>query len=263
MPIMISNLKALGLALVAVFAFGVVATSGASASWFETGATPAVITAGEDRFGAVFGTASSTLKIECRETFGGTVGELSPAKITVHPTYILCKEVAGLKVSVDTEGCDYVLYAETTKHLKTEGGIEETDAPVEIECTKTTIEGKEVQDHIKITFKSGLTTVCTLTITSLNSKLHGVIYDNEGSGSFSDIKVTPTVDKIKYTAPGIGCAIGGLKSSGEDGFLTKNEALEGNRGITATGFHDENISGPEPHQDQFIEGSQVRLQWVK
>jgi hypothetical protein len=259
---MTRNLKALGLALLAVFAFGAVAAAAASASSFGSEKEKTVITAGEDKAGAEFGTKTSTLKITCNETINGTVIGATATKITAHPTYFECKDVSGLKVSVDTEGCDYILYAETTKHPKTkvEEG-EETDAPVEIECTKTEPKpGEIVQDHIKITFKSGATTVCTITITSINEKLHGVTYDNEGSGTTRDIKVTPTVDNIKYDAPGIGCAIGGLKSSGTDGFLTKDET--GQKGITATGFEDKDAKEPEPHQDAFSEGSQVGIFWT-
>jgi hypothetical protein len=215
-----------------------------------------VLTGGEDKFGAFFGTKNSTLKVECKETINGTASEKVVTVITVHPTYTECKDVAGLKVSVDTDGCDYNLYAETTEHTKTDDkGVdegEETDAPVEVECT--------AGSSPKWTFKSGATTVCTITITSINVKLHGVTYDNEGSGTTRDIKVTPTVDNISYSAPGIGCAIGGLKSSGTDGFLTKDET--GQKGITATGFEDKDAKEPVAHQDSFSEGSQIGILWV-
>jgi hypothetical protein len=178
------------------------------------------------------------------------VSEKTPSVVTVHPTYSECTKILGNTVTTDTEGCDYVLYAETTEHTKTDDkGVDEgkeTDAPVEIECT--------AGNNIKITIGS----VCVITITSNGEKLHGVKYDNEGSLKTRDIKVTPTIDNIKYKAPGIGCRIGGLLAEGSDMFITK-DAL-GNNGITVKGFEDKSPA-PSPHQDEFIEGAQVGIWW--
>jgi hypothetical protein len=248
---MTSNFKALGLALLVVFALGAVASSSASAvPLFHSENERTVITGGEDKAGAFFGTKTSTIQIACNLTFAGTVSEKTPSKVTVHPTYSECVKVLGLTITVDTEGCDYVLYAETTEHTKTDDkGVnegKETDAPVEIECTSG--------NNIKITIGS----VCTITITSVAEKLHGVVYDNEGTLKARDIKVTPTVDNTKYQAPGIGCRIGGLKAEAEDGFITKTET--GNKGITGKGFEDKSPA-PSPHQDEFIEGAQVGIWW--
>jgi hypothetical protein len=246
---MTRNLKALGLALLAVFAFGAVAASSASAvPLFHSETEPTVLTGGEDKSGAEFGTKTSTLTITCQETFGGTVSEKTPSVVTVHPTYSNCVKVTNLAVTVDTENCDYKLYAETTTSPKTppEEAKTKTDAPAEIECT--------AGNNIKITIGG----VCTITITSNGEKLHGVVYDNQGTLKTRDIKVTPTVDKIKYKAPGIGCRIGGLQEEGEDGFLT-TDAL-GNNGITAKGFEDKSPA-PSPHQDEFVEGPQVGIWW--
>jgi hypothetical protein len=252
---MTHNLKALGLALLAVFAFGAVAASSASAvSVFESEKEKTVLTGGEDKAGAEFGTKSSTIKVTCKkETFGGTVvgSPTTATKVTVHPKYEECEKILGNAVTVETTGCDYILYAETNNTPKTPPNEAENqiDAPVEIECT--------AGSAIKI--KIGA--VCTLTITSVAEKLHGVVYDNEGTLKTRDIKVTPTVDKIKYSAPGIGCRIGGLLETGEDGFLTRDEL--GNKGITVKGFEDKELNGPSPHQEAFMEGSQVGILWVK
>jgi hypothetical protein len=252
---MTPNPKALGLAFLIVFALGAVAASSASAvPLFHSEKEKTVITGGEDAYGTIFGTKTSTLSLECKEVQNGTMNDTTPSKITLHPTYTECKEAFGLKPTIDTDDCDFIYYAETTEHPNTAGGANETDAPFEMECTTVA--------KPKITLKtSGGTTVCTITITSVNKKLHGVIYDNEGSGTTRDIKITPTIDNIEYTAPGIGCRIGGLKAEGKDMFLTKNSSVGGSNGITLTGYEDLDINPPTAHQDVFTEGARVGIWW--
>jgi hypothetical protein len=243
---MIRNLKVLGLALAAICAFGAVAASGASAFAFHSEKEKTIITAEHDPTSetlTTFGTKSSTVSTTCKkEKFAGTAAEPSVASITVHPVYEECEAKPFGEATVDTHGCDYILYAETTTSPKTPPNELETktDSPVEVECT--------TGSSIKITAPG-----CTITVPP-QGKLHGVVYTNKGSGSTRDITVDITVDKIKYTSSGLGCGLGGIKKEGEDGTLTG--------AATAKGWEDVAFSkDPETHTVTATEGSQVGIWW--
>jgi hypothetical protein len=247
---MTGNLKVLGLALLALFALGAVAASSASAvPFFHSDKEKTVLTA--EGTGATFGTKSSIISVTCKkEIFSGTTNEKTVTSVTVHPTYKECKAEPFGNATVTTTGCNYILYAETTQHPKTpELGGEETDSPVELEC--------EAGKAITIAAPG-----CTITITTkAGEKLHGVIYDNENNLETEkrDVKVTVTVDKIKYKSAGFGCGLGGIKAEGEDGFLTNKT------GTTTKGFVDNCAVGEcpfgAPDKDEYKEGLQTGIWW--
>jgi hypothetical protein len=216
---MTRNLKALGLVLFAMCAFGAVAVSAASAAVttdvFRTENASAVITgSGETTFSTKI---KPNLKTECLGTYTGTVADkATSATFTV--SYENCKPAGTV---VDTNGCNFIIYGETTDTLNTDGVTKEKHAPGTVECPT----GK----HIEIT------SACNITITSDSNiaadKLDGVTFDTEGSSSTRDIKLTVTVDGITYDTPdSLGCTAAGLPREGSDGTLTGS--------ITAKGFVD-------------------------
>jgi hypothetical protein len=215
---MIRNLKALGLALVALFAMSAVAASVASAE------TPGVITSdlnktavtlkgtdtggetvveGEKVFDNSFTVTvlGNTIKLRCPEShYTGhkalteaetkeekkhqplTVGE---TKITVVPTYTNCTDGTNV-INVAMNGCDYDFYDATTT-----GGIAGTyGVTVDIVCP----EGK------KIEITGG---VCTVKV-GPQAGLKGFHLTNTPAGATTkdDVDITGTVT-VKATACGI------------------------------------------------------------
>jgi hypothetical protein len=225
---MTRTLKALGLALLAVCAFGAVAASSASATTtdkftcIKNGVNIAncdITGTGSATFGAKV--AGVALSVTCsHETYSGTATN-NATEVTVKPTYEGCTALGG-PAPIDTNGCAYVLKGTTTSHNKTTTGTE-TDAGATLECPNPDV-------GIKIT-APGCTIEVETTHTNptveVNHLLHGAIYDDEGSGNTTDVKVTVTVDQIAYTAHGIGCAAAFLPTTGTDGFLTGTATAKG------------------------------------
>jgi len=101
--------------------------------------------------------------------------------------------------------CHYMLTGDT---WMVDNGI---DARLWIECTKE----KEIE--ISSSF-------CAIKVPSQTPTVGGITYTNE-SGK---VKVTMTATGITYSAPGFGCALGGLPSHGND--------MDYNGTITLAGF---------------------------
>ncbi|HYG96180.1 MAG TPA: hypothetical protein VD741_03640 [Solirubrobacterales bacterium] len=102
---MISKLKTLGIALVAVLAMSAVVASAASATNFTASTYPTSATAtsplGNDDFSTEAGS------VECKGHF--LVGPLTAAAptVTVTPTYSECEAFGFLNATVNMNGCDY------------------------------------------------------------------------------------------------------------------------------------------------------------
>jgi hypothetical protein len=225
---MTRTLKALGLALLAVCALSVAASS-ASATVTDkfTCTKDGVNIANCDITGtgsnSTFGAKDTPgLTVTCStETFTGTVTNNS-TEVTVAPHYTGCTAFGG-NAPIDTNSCHYVLKGTTTTHKKTDETTNETDAGVTLSCPNPelgiVITGPGCTISVETTHTNPTTVV--------NHDLHGVIYDNEGSGNTDDVKVTVTVDTIKYTAHGFGCAVLGLATTETDGFLTGSVTVKG------------------------------------
>jgi hypothetical protein len=200
------NLKALGLALLAVCAVGAtVAAASASAEDKFTCAGVSNCDVTGTGSNTTFGTKSSSLTTVCStEKYSGTVTN-GASEITVTPAYEGCT-MLGNSYPLVMNGCDYILTGNTTARLKTDGATQETDAATRIACP----EGKAIESK-----GSG----CTVKVPG-NQTLHGVTYVNEGTGSTQDIKINITVDSIEYTSAGFGCAFAGIPAKGTDGTLT-------------------------------------------
>jgi hypothetical protein len=257
---MTRNLKALGLALLAVFALGAVAASAASAEGtdvktdhFTSEEEPWVITgekAGteEENFFGIKKIAA--LKVQCKKvTYAGTVGAKAVTTVTVVPTYFECSSNLGsAKVTnevKENKACAFELTGTTDEHFNTEETKKETHATVNLECATERV----------ITLETG---GCTFFFGSVsggnpvNQGLLGVTYTNEGSGPTKDVKVDITVDKIHYTTDNaFACQLAGIPETGTDGFLTGK--------ATVKGFKDQSGAHTD-YQDTFKDEGQVGIE---
>lgn len=198
---MTRKLKALGLALVAVFAMSAVAASAASAVEFHGGAEPTKINA--------TGVGNQTLSangvnVVC-STSSFTSGNVAQttSSITITPTYSNCK-VAGLFTAhVNFTSCDYTFNASGT---------------VDLGCTT---EG----DTVDITATFFGSSVCTIKI-SEGTFAEAATYDNVTEGGKKHVTVTANAKGITYAETGGECGIG----SGTNGTYTGNATVKGQNG---------------------------------
>lgn len=251
------NLKALGAALLAVFAIGAAGTASASAETLDhfTSSSPnektiltgeAVGTESENLFGIK---AVASLAIHCENSKvkgGATVVGKSVTEATVHATLGGCTSNLGT-ATVNTTGCDLILKGTTDKFTNTSGVEEGKKGTGSIECTAGSA----------VTLSTG---GCTISYGAesggkpVNQNMLGATATNEGSGSTRDIKAAIVLDKIHYTTnEAFACKLAGIPGTGTDGFLTGT--------LTIKGYQDNEVGGPSPHQDSFPnEGSQVAIE---
>lgn len=198
---MTRNLKALGLALVAVLAMGAVMASAASASFDSEiekttieGEQPAE---SKHKFTVEAGsTECSTAKfhsLSSTTTTGPVTGTLSgsvytSASLTIEPIYDNCTNSLLGEVNVKENGCHYRFTAGETISSTTTAGS------VHVECH----EGKVIE----VVRASGFNP-CTIKVGP--QTLGGIVYHNEGSGSTRDVLVTANVEGLKYSQSGLLC----------------------------------------------------------
>ncbi len=206
------KLKALGLALMAVFAIGAVASSAASAEVTKSGLFTASVGAAEQAKIDAEQVGVNTFTINGLSLTCGTVTltgnpvttKASPEQdivegnkkgpestdVTLAPTFgpNNCHVViAGLTktITVTTNGCAFVLDAKTTE---TKGVVSNT-ALSTLECPT----GKKIEVHIYSTTATETTTTCTYDIEpAANTTVSGITLDNKVNtpGSANDILAT-------------------------------------------------------------------------
>jgi hypothetical protein len=257
------NLRALGAALIAVFVFGAVAASAASAEGTDVGTDhftsekEKTVLTGEqvgDETDNLFGIkVVPGLKVTCKKaTYTGTMASVGVTTITAVPTYKECIGLGGTAATVTNDRCAFVLTGTTDKHLNTDGTKEETHATVHLECDHNEVGGKLGSIRIKT---GGCEFIFQSTHpkgTTVNQNLLGVTYTNEGSGTTRDIKIDATIDKIHYTTDdAFACTIAGIPKTGTDGFLTTT--------VTVKGFED--LGGTTTFGDEIADGSHVGIFW--
>jgi hypothetical protein len=226
---MTRNLKALGLALVAVFAMSALTASAAQATPKFTGnETPSgkpahTIGTGTTNTGSIEKIVAGAGTLECHVTYETTSLTGEDTELTVKPTKFTtpgttenghCNTVSlgsNFKTDVDFEGCDYVF------HSGVKLAENEYTGTVDIKCP----EGKSVD--IKVTNASA-TTKCTLRVPAQNGLKH-VIYRNEKENKPIDVIVQATVVEMKYIQ-----VEGGLLGCGR-----ANGTYEGASGATYSG----------------------------
>jgi hypothetical protein len=209
---MIRNLKVLGLALVAAFAFSAVAASGAlaqngtltpvpSETFTLTGTqTGAELANSFTAFGQSTVCPGSTytghkVLTQAETDVGKKHERLSSGEsnVTITPHYVNCK-TAGFPTTVDMNGCDFAI--DLTGTVSHEGSIQDTYAITTTEhcppnqTIKTTMFGSAAKHTANEPF-------CVIDITPLTDRpSHLVARDTTQGGVSNDIDITGTVTGI-------------------------------------------------------------------
>ena len=189
------NLRALGLALLAVFALGAIGAQAASAHEFKSDGQRSVITganvgAHEFTVGSVGTVSCSTAKFE--GTVDAGAGKTEVDEITIKPTYTGCT-FGGQAASVFFNDCAYVFDSDTTAGNSTGG----EHANVKIECG--------VNNTVKVH-----TVNCTITVGPQEIK-HGVRYVNDGASANETIATAHNIvvgkERNTGSQPANGCLL--------------------------------------------------------
>jgi hypothetical protein len=237
------KLKALALALAAVFAMSAIAAGSAAAAVeheFHSEVEPTVVkgAGGSQEFTA------GGVELTCPEVkFEGTVATRTTDEITVGIDYVgtgangHCNGGGNTtNVRVADAGCHYRLDSDTTSGNPTNG----EHANVALICDSGGITLEDTNTGLKLE-------VFNQTIE------HAVHYDNEGSGSTRDVKVTATAHGIEWVCENsaffCSLAVGG--TSGSDGTYKGD--------VTAKGFED---LSPAKDTGPYEIGEQVGI-WVE
>jgi hypothetical protein len=254
---MTRNLKAFGLALVAMLAFAGIAAQGASAvveHSFRLGANKTVLTGKNHSYTTgsskdVF-TATGGVTVECDGTYENTEEGTTKDTLTVHPKYHNCKAFGG-NASVDTNGCNYVFDSDTTQANGHSTSSEH--AAVSLECM--------AGHHILVTGPGcNLTFSANHSSVSVNQSLHGVRYtqlvshSDPGGVSKHALTVKATVRTVHYTV--LGGSLCGLV--GHPAGTYSNGSLDGAGSLTA--YTDSTpVSGSTTLGQVWSHGAQVDL----
>lgn len=222
---MTRNLKALGLALIAVCAMSGLAASAAQAEFTFTGweGTESnhvhTILSGSQTtaFGDKFRVTTGKLALECEKaTASGTLTVGDQATVTATPAFTNCKG-GGAPVTVNTTTCDYVF------HITAKVTADEYKGTVDVKCTtpKDTI-------HVSVyTDASHTSTVCEYTIEEQEG-ISGITYTNitpEKGLKYVEIDIAAHNIKTEVTKGGILC--------GESTGVTATESVfEGSDKVT-------------------------------
>ena len=214
---MIRNLKALGLALVAVFAMSAVAAGSASAEEYAFHSSASFTTLTGSQSGAtndVFTTDAGTVTCNTA-TYHGAISAAETTTISLAPTYSSCTLEPFGSAVVSPNGCEYLIHAETQ--------VDENDfeTATEIVCPS----GKE------ITVVASLfgTTKCTVHIPPQSLGTGITVTNQTTAAGVSDIQAHISFSGITYTeTPGSG--FGACEGSG--GATTHNGTYTGLATIT-------------------------------
>jgi hypothetical protein len=214
---MTRKLKALGLALVAVFATSALVASAAQAEEFtgydqSTGTHTETVIHGVQEGSHSFTAGSGFGSITCTTaTFAGNSPTGTSTELTITPTYSGCSDSFGRTVDVTMEGCDYKFTTPTFVSSGTYSGL------VDLACPT----GHSVTVHVT----SGGTSVCTVTIHA-QTGLGSNHYTNK-AGNPDDVTVTTDITNLHTTTEGgfFNCGV----SNGEhtDGSYVGNTTVTG------------------------------------
>jgi hypothetical protein len=186
---MIRNLKALGLAFVAVFALSAMTASAASATdLFRSSSTPVTLT-GEQEFTAGVGDIFTTTAgaIECLSAkYHGTVATSPVSEVVVKPTYTSCSLAEIIPAKVDFGSCTYKFTIDEPAGA--------TTGSVHLECPNA---GEEVTVTAGVNDAGVGTNKCTIHIPP--QTVGGIKYTNVGaSDPTKEITVDVNASGITY-----------------------------------------------------------------
>jgi len=134
--------------------------------------------------------------------------------VEVFPTYSNCEKILGLPTTVNFNGCSYLFHLAAAT----------TTGTVDVKCPATKT----------IVINIGNGPFCQYTIGETNNQgLSAVTFDNVGTGSTREVKVTPTVTGITSTrtVPGFGCPAAGNKGVYEGTSIISGENGTGHVGV--------------------------------
>jgi hypothetical protein len=189
---MTRKIKALGVAFVAVLAFGAmsaISAPGASAAEFHCETEPCILTGTQEAENPEKFSIGTGLAVSCETVHTDATQKLKTTKtLTVIPTYGTEGGAKGCTSSVGAaqvrvNHCDYTFTAETTGE----------HAPVTVNCANA-------GEAIEIT-----TGGCTVKVAAQTIKKGGVRYTNKGAGSARDVTVDITAEEIAYSKSGLTC----------------------------------------------------------
>jgi hypothetical protein len=196
---MTTNLKAAGLALVALLAMSALAST--ASAQFESEAESTNLTRSSNAM-QKYAPSTGATAIECTTiTFTGTQFGKANTTVTIAPIYENCETFLGAPTAVTTNGCKYVF------HLA-QGS---TTGTVDIECEA----GKAIEIEVG--------NICKYTI-GTQTGLSSVSFKTTGSGATREVIAEPNIDGIVSTrttndffcpASGLGTYTGSVTTTGE------------------------------------------------
>ncbi len=202
---MIRKFKALGLALVAVFAMSAVAASASQAAEFHSSADETFLS-GEQAETHEFTVGSGFGSITCENaSFTGTSTETVSTDITITPAYSGCVDILGRTVDVTVSGT-YTFHSNGTVDLSGSISLAITNGSKQVKCTVTVGEQEGI---------------------------NGISYANSGA---NNIEVVANSSNIKTTTSGglLNCGVGNGSHTGGTYTGTVIEEGEDGGGSAAT-----------------------------
>ncbi len=245
---MTCKLGTLGIVFMALLTIDAVGASTASATGDQLTSSPQVAdpvltgVSHDNVFTITKAAGGTAAQFECTTAGFAATAEHRGEEVTALSTYTgienetphtdqRCSSSLG-KVTVDMNGCGYVLTGDTSNEHS--GG---KDAKVWIECP--------AEKEIVIT--SGL---CETTVPAQTPTEGGVTYTNETENELGVVKVSATITGITTTAKhSFGCTVAGVPSEGQTGDYTGTTSI--------TGY--EYKGGPE-NGDEFEIGNQLGIE---
>jgi hypothetical protein len=167
------KLKALGLALVAVFALAAMSAATASAEEFHSETAHTTYT-GAQVAEDIFTVNAGTVKCKKAE-YAGTQSVATSKEATVSPTYKECTAFGFVNTTIDVNGCGYIF-------------------------TRTPVNGDESSIHIECPAGNSIVVTafnCEVTVPA-QTLSGGVTYTNEGAGTTRSIIVDVNLTGITY-----------------------------------------------------------------
>ena len=210
--------KALGLAMLAVFAMSAVAAQGASAASSLTAESYPVTLTGTQTNIHKFQLTALGLSTECEiSKFTGTSASAAAGTaVTVHPAYEKCKAF-GLSATIDTEGCDFIVHPGATL------AADKYTGTIDVECSGANV--------IKIT--AGIIgNRCEVQVGSQTGLSSGEAVNNTAA-SPKDIDLTAAVTGITYkiTKDEGTCPLSKVGETFSDGDYNGSVTIKGSSGI--------------------------------
>jgi hypothetical protein len=196
------RIRIMGLAIIAVFAFGAVAVSSASATKFKCTSYPCMVLAPVT--GGSFVVEGTEVKCTGGEFTSGTLSADSEL-LLVTPVYSSCKAFGFVGATVNMNGCNYVFHTNGTVDIEPSGC-----GPIKI--TASTCE----------------------TLVNSQTGLSTIAYDNAQEAGAMVVKVLAKVTGIHATTDktGIGCPKVGLVTNAT---YTETSTVKGLNGGTTVG----------------------------